>query len=171
MFNTAAAAPPGTSFTFGPVADTYVSQASPSNSYATSTTFSAVDGSGSAKQIFIRFDVGGMPVGAVVNSAKLRLYVTNELDQRRDCAERIGQFVAGSADMEQQAGDHWAVRATLGAVAINTAIEVDLGAAITGNGSYSFAITLPAGNSNTVGYAARENSAAANRPQLVITTN
>src|SRR5205085_2414017 len=72
-FSTAAAAPPGTSFSFGPAADTYVSQASPTSSYATSNTFSAVDGSGSAKQIFMRFDVNGLPAGAAVSSAKLRL--------------------------------------------------------------------------------------------------
>jgi hypothetical protein len=60
--------------------------------------------------------------------------------------------------------------ATLGAVALNTQIEVDLGGAIAGNGSYSFAITLPANITNTVGYTSRESSTAANRPQLVITT-
>jgi hypothetical protein len=49
-------------------------------------------------------------------------------------------------------------------------VEVDLTGAIAGNGTYSFAITLPSTNSNTLGYASREASSIGNRPQLVLTT-
>jgi len=170
-FTTAAAAPPGTSFSFGPAADTYVSQASPTTSYATGSSFSAVDGSGSAKQIYLRFTVSGLPAGAVVSSAKLRLFVTND-----STSGGIVQSVSNNSWLEALTWNtkpaiDGPVRATFGAVALNTTVEVDLASAITGNGSYSFAITLPAGNTNTVGYASRENSTVANRPQLVITTN
>jgi hypothetical protein len=41
---------------------------------------------------------------------------------------------------------------------------------ITGNGSYSFALSLPSSNTNTLGYASRQASTVANRPQLIITT-
>jgi hypothetical protein len=41
---------------------------------------------------------------------------------------------------------------------------------VDGNDAYSFAISMPSANTNTVGYASRENSTAASRPQLVITT-
>ena len=170
-FSTAATQPPATTFTFGPVADTYVSQASPSSSYATSSTFSAVDSSSSAKQIYIRFTVSGLPAGAAVSSAKLRLYVTND-----STSGGIVQSVSNTTWLEALTWDSkpaidGPVRATFGAVAVNTTVEIELGAAITGNGSYSFVIALPVGNSNTVGYASRESSSAANRPQLVITTN
>ena len=119
----------------------------------------------------MRFTVSGLPAGAAISSAKLRLYVTND-----STSGGIVQSVSNNTWLEaltwsSKPAIDGPVRATLGAVALNTAIEVDLGAAITGNGSYSFAIVLPAGNTNTVGYASRENSTVANRPQLVITTN
>ena len=130
-----------------------------------------MSGSTNAKQIFIRFDVSGLPAGAVISSAKLRLYVAND-----STSGGIVQSVSNTSWAEALT---WSLkplidgpaRATFGAVAVNTTVEVDLGAAIAGNGSYSFAITLPSDNSNTVGYASRENGTAANRPQLVITTN
>ena len=55
--------------------------------------------------------------------------------------------------------------------ALNSTMEVDLTSAITGNGSYSFAISLPSTNTNTLGYASREYSTVANRPQLIVTTS
>jgi hypothetical protein len=42
--------------------------------------------------------------------------------------------------------------------------------AIGGNGPYSFAISMPSTNTNTVGYASREHLTATSRPQLVIDT-
>jgi len=170
-FTTAATPPQSGAFTFGPAADTYVSQASPTSSYATSNTFSAVDGSSSAKQIFMRFDVAGLPAGATISSAKLRLYVTNDSTSGGIVQSVLDNSWPEALTWSSKPAINGPVRATLGAVAVNTAIEVDLGATITGNGSYSFAITLPVGNTNTVGYASRENSTTANRPQLVITTN
>jgi hypothetical protein len=132
-----------------------------------------VDGNGSTttKQIFIRFDVSGLPAGAAVSSAKLRLFVTND-----STSGGIVQSVSNTTWSETLTWNtkpaiDGPVRATLGAVALNSIAEVDLTSAIGGNGSYSFAITLPAGNTNTVGYASRESSSAGNRPQLVITTN
>jgi hypothetical protein len=55
-------------------------------------------------------------------------------------------------------------------VKLNEVVEVVPAGTITGNGSYSFAITLPSANSSTLGYASRQASTAANRPQLVLTT-
>jgi hypothetical protein len=168
-FTTAAAPPPGSSFTFTPEVDTYVSQASPTTSNATKTELQGVGGS-APKEIYLRFNVSGLPAGASVSSVKLRLYVSND--------STSGGVVQGVSKIDWAEGMLWAdkpaidgpVFATMGAVPISTLIEVNLGAAINGNGKYSFAITLPASVTNTVGYASRENSTAANRPQLVITT-
>ena len=170
-FNTAAAAPPGTSFTFGPVADTYVSQASPTSNYATNNQLQVVGGSNSAKQVFFRFNVSGLPTGAAVSSAKLRLYVTNDSTSggvfntisNTSWAENITWIIKPPIDGP--------VLATLGAAALNTTVDVDLTSAISGNGTYSFAISLPSANTNTLAYASREYSTVANRPQLLVTTS
>ncbi|MEO7911346.1 MAG: Ig-like domain-containing protein, partial [Roseiflexaceae bacterium] len=170
-FTTAAATPPGTSFTFGPVVDTYVSQASPTSNYATNNQLQVVGGSSSAKQVFIRFNVSGLPAGAAVSSAKLRLYVTNDSTSggvfnaitNTSWAENITWNTKPAIDGPQLA--------TLGVAALNSTVEVDLTSAIGGNGSYSFAIGLPNANTNTLAYASREYSTVASRPQLIVTTS
>jgi len=58
--------------------------------------------------------------------------------------------------------------ATVGPVALNSTVEINLAGIITGNGTYSFAISLPSTNTNTVGYASREASVIATRPQLIV---
>lgn len=165
-------APPagGTTYTFGPAADTYVSQASPTSNYATSTSFSAVGGTSSAKQAFLRFTVSGLPAGAVVQNAKLRLYVTNDSTSGGSFNTITNTSWAETITWNSKPAIDGPLLATLGAVTINLSYEVDVTSAISGNGSYSFAITLPSANTNTLGYASREASASANRPQLIVTT-
>ena len=55
----------------GPSVDTYVSQASPTKTYATSSQIVAVGGS-ALRQAFLRFVVDGIPANTIVQSAKLR---------------------------------------------------------------------------------------------------
>ncbi len=170
-FTTASAPSGGTTLTFAPVADTYVSQASPTTSYGTGSSFSIVDGATTAKQAFLRFTVSGLPTGAAIQSVKLRLYVTND--------STSGGIVKQVSDTSWPEVLTWNTRpaidgptvATLGAAAVNATMEIDLSSVIVGNGTYSFAIALPAGNTNTLGYASREASTVSTRPQLVITTN
>jgi hypothetical protein len=172
----AAAFPASTSFTFSPVADTYVSQASPGSAYGSATSFSVVD-SPSAKQAFIRFDVTGLPAGASVSSAKLRLFVTNN-STSGGIFHRITNTIwpeniiwASAEPSLTKPPIDGAQLASLGSVKLNQVVEVALPAGtITGNGSYSFAITLLSANTNTLGYASREATTAANRPQLMVTT-
>jgi hypothetical protein len=163
---------PGTggTFTFSPVADTYVSQASATSSYGGASSFSVVDGSTSAKQAFIRFVVSGLPAGALVQSAKLRLYVTNDSSSGGVFTSITNSTWAESITWGNRPAIDGPQRAALGAVAIDTRVEIDLTGAIGGNGTYSFAITLPSTNTNTLGYASKEASTIGNRPQLVLTT-
>jgi hypothetical protein len=169
-FTTAPPSSGGATFTFASDADTYVSQASATTNYATATSFSIVGGTTTEKQAFIRFVVSGLPSGAAIQSAKLRLYVTNDSSaggvftriSNNTWAETISWNTKPALDGVQVA--------SLGAVPANTFIEVDLTSGISGNGTYSFAITLPNSNTNTLGYATKEASTAANRPQLIITT-
>jgi unsaturated chondroitin disaccharide hydrolase len=161
---------PGSTYTFGPAADAYVSQASPTSSYATNSQVQAVGGSSSAKQGFLRFNVTGLPAGASIASAKLRLVVVND--------STSGGIFNRMTNTSWPEAITWNTRpaidgptiATLGAVGLNQVVEVDMTAAIGGNGAYSFAISMPGTNTNTVGYGSREHSAAASRPQLVIAT-
>jgi hypothetical protein len=168
-FTTAGAPPAGGTYTFAAVADTYVSQSSPSTGYAGASSVSAVAGS-SAKYAYLRFSVSGLPAGAQVASVKLRLVVTND--------STSGGIFNSITNTSWAEGITWSNKpaidgpqlASLGLVAMNQVVEVDLTAAIGGNGVYSFAITLPASNTNTLGYAARENSTGTIRPQLIVTT-
>jgi hypothetical protein len=58
--------------------------------------------------------------------------------------------------------------ASIGPVRLNQVVEVNVGAAIHGNGSYSFAIAAPDGVTNTVGYASRESGLIGAGPSLVV---
>jgi hypothetical protein len=169
-FTTAASAPPlggGTTVTFGPVVDTYVSQASPSGSFATAKELQSVGGS-SAKVAYIRFEVAGLPEGAAIQSAKLRLTVTNDSTAGGAISAVTSNAWAESINWNTRPAIDGPQLASLGAVAANAVVEIDVAAAIAGNGTYSFAIALPITNTNTVGYASKENTTATKRPQLVI---
>jgi hypothetical protein len=157
----------GGTFSFSPSADTYVSQDSPTTAYGGTSSFSIV-ASPSAKQAFICFTVSGLPNGAVVGSAKLRLFVSND-STSGGIFNRISTTGWGeNITWNSKPAIDGPVVATLGAVALNTFIYVDLTGVITGNGTYNFAISLPSANSNTLGYASREASTVANRPTLTI---
>src|SRR4051794_10016522 len=63
--------------TLAPDADTYVRQSTAGSAYATSKEFSSVGGS-DTRIAFLRFTVAGIPNGVGIQSAKLRLVVTND---------------------------------------------------------------------------------------------
>src|SRR3954451_4737581 len=169
-FTTAAAPGPGAqTFTFTPVADTYVAQGSPASAFGSATAMSAV-GTPSAKQAFLRFSIAGLPAGAGVASAKLRLVVTND--------STTGGIFTTTTNASWPESVTWNTRpavdgvrlATVAAVALNQVVEVDVTPAITANGAVSFAITVPATTANTLGYATRNATTAANRPALIVQT-
>jgi len=163
-------ASPGGSYSFGAVADTYVSQASPTSAYGGATSFSIVGSTTGAKQAFLRFTVSGLPAGAVVQSAKLRLYVTNDSTSGGTFNRISNTTWAEGITWNTKPAIDGAQLAVLGAAALNSTVEVDLTATITGNGTYSIAISLPSSNGNTLGYASREASSVTTQPQLIITT-
>jgi hypothetical protein len=166
----------GSTYTFGAAADAYVDQVSPGTSYGKTSQILAVGASSTntkEKQGFLRFSVGGIPAGATIASAQLKIYVTTD-----SVSGGIVSSITNTSWNETDKPITWTtrpaidgpVRATLGGAALNTWITVDVTAAIGGNGEYSFAISQPSNVTDTVGYASRDNSTAANRPQLVIVT-
>jgi len=169
-FTTAPATSGGGTFTFGAAVDTYVNQAAPTTSYGSASSFLVYDAANATKQSFIRFTVSDLPAGATVGSAKLKLYVVND-----STSGGIVQRVPDNLWLEtitwntKPAIDSTPI-ATLGAVGLNTTVEIDVSSVVTGNGTYSFAIVPQAGNANTVQYASRENSTISARPKLEVTT-
>jgi hypothetical protein len=167
-FTTAAGQPPpGGTYTFGPEADTWVYQASPSTAHGSETKV-AIVASPSAKQAFLRFRVSGLPEGASVSSAKLRLVVTNDSTSGGVFNRITSTTWPESITWTTKPAIDGPQIASLGAVALSAVVEVDVTAYVTGNGTYSFAISHPSGNTNNLYYASREATTVANRPQLVV---
>jgi hypothetical protein len=161
---TPAAAPP-TSLTFSPDADTYVSQGNAATAHGGNSTLQADN---SVRQVFLRFTVSGLPTGARVASAKLRLFASN--------GSPTGGTVNSLSNITwSEATTTWNNRPTIdgpvvgtvGSAPLNTTVVVDVTPAITGNGTYSLAITST--SSDAVVYASKELTTVANRPKLVVT--
>ena len=165
---TPSATPLPSSLQFTAVDDTYVSQSQPTTAFGGNTQVQVVGGT-SAKQAFLRFVVAGLPSGAVVSAAKLRLYVAND--------STSGGMFYGIPAAGWSEATTWNTRPqingsplfTQGAAALKSVVEVDVASVVAGNGSYDFAIVAPAKNTDTLGYAASEASSASTRPQLAIT--
>jgi hypothetical protein len=152
---------------FGPTVDTYVRQSTPADSYAVSSQIAAVGGS-DARIALLRFTVGSIPAGTAVQSAKLRLVVTND--------STSGGIVSGVSNTSWPENVTWNAKPAIdgpelgrfGTVAVGQIIEADVTPYVKGNGAYSLAVSSPASATNTVAYASRENGTVASRPQLTI---
>jgi PKD repeat protein len=154
--------PPGGTFTA--VADAQVKSTSANTNYGTLNSLRLRQGT-SASDVFywsyLRFTVTGL--SGPVSGAKLRLYST---DGGPD-----GGSVYAVADTWSESTLTWNNRPLLGGSPVGTAgiaptngfVEINLGNAITGNGTYSFAIATS--SSNSVIYDSREGT---NKPQLVL---
>jgi len=152
--------------TFTPVADTYVQSTSPTTNYGTDSQIT-VDNS-PVRRLFLKFTVSG--VSGTVSNAKLRLHVD---DIGNGGSPSGGTFKAMTNTTWSETGVTWnnqpaidgATLGSLGSVSRNTWYEIDVTAAVTGNGTYSFAGTTA--NSDGAYYDSRETGTTA--PQLVIT--
>jgi hypothetical protein len=161
---TGTATPPGSgqSFTFTPIADSYVKSANPTTTFGTTTTL-RTDNSPMTRS-YLRFNVQG--VGSPVTRATLRIFANTASN---------GGFIVNSL-----ADNTWAETTinynnspspggqigTSGSVTAGTWKTVDVTTYITGNGTYNFALT--GGSSTEISLASRE--FIANAPQLVIET-
>jgi pectate lyase len=154
----------GTGNTFTAVADASVNSAEPNTNFGAGTALE-VDGS-PTKITYLRFNVAGLNGG--VQSARLRLSVSDP--------SAIGGTIHALSD------DGWKENAvtynnrpsidgqaldSLGAVSTGNSIELDVTSAISGNGTYCFAITSD--NSNGADYGSREDPN--NPPALIVTAN
>ncbi|MBI4785939.1 MAG: DNRLRE domain-containing protein [Chloroflexi bacterium] len=149
------------STTFNPVADAYVDSSNASRNYGTSAQI-RVDSSPIVRS-YLRFNVTGL-TGAVTK-ATLRVYA-NGLLNSGITANRVANNSWGETAITY--GNAPAVGsaiATSNAVSANAWVSIDVTSYVTGNGTFSFALTST--NANALSLASRESS---NKPKLVIKT-
>ena len=156
---------PYPTLTFLPTADAQVAQSSPTTNYGTSPTIRARRTETDTRNSYLKFEVSGL--SGSVSSARLRLYVTDP------SADGGTLQSVSSAWAETGIGaitwlnappivspSLWNVRAWT----VGQWVEFDVGPGVTGNGTFSFALT--SSKSDSVLYSSREG---ANPPQLVVT--
>jgi hypothetical protein len=154
--------PTTTTLTFTSVADAQVFESSATSNYGRGTSMRVEGGSDPDYQSYIRFDVTGIP--AQVTSAKLRVYATSDTYN--------GPAVHLSNNNWAETTLNWsnrpaALTATLHdlttAISPSQWFELDVTAAVTGNGTYTFVLITSTTDGLTM--ASRETSFA---PQLVV---
>jgi hypothetical protein len=163
---------PSSTFTFAPKHDAYVKSTSPTTTNGTASTLRGRTSASEVMQSYLKFDITGMT--GTLHSAKLRLYVS-------DASTDGGAVYLTSSNYKSsptpwlESGLHWdnapvitgAPLSSAGAVSIGQWVELNVAAAIVGNGTYSFG--LKNNVSDQVYYRAKENGAAT-APQLMIIT-
>ncbi|WP_214105509.1 CBM96 family carbohydrate-binding protein [Acrocarpospora catenulata] len=154
--------------TFGPVADTYVDNSATGTNYGTSGQLGADNSP--VKRIFLRFTVSG--VSGTISSVKLRLHTDDVAGSESSSG---GTFRGMSSTTWSETSTTWnnqpavdgPTLGSIGSVARNAWYEVDVTSYVTGNGTYSIAVT--SASTDGVDYDSRE-SGASTAPQLVVTT-
>jgi chitodextrinase len=152
-----------TTITLNPVADSYVTDVPATTNYG-SAAYLRVDGAGPVTISYLQFDVAGL--SAPPTKAVLRMYSTS--------SQPVGYDVFGVADNSwTELGINWTNRPALaatktgasGRLATNTYTSVDITPLVTGNGKMTVAVSTT--SSTAASFTSR--SAAANKPELVIT--
>ena len=156
--------PPPRSLTFTPSADARVTSTAPNTNYATGTTLragQATTSSAASYRSYLKFDVSG--ITGPIRAAKLRLYV-------KDASADGGSLYAaptGWAESTITWNNAPAITGSplgrIGAANLGSWVVIDLGAAIAGDGTYSFA--LASSSADSVYYSSREGGTP---PQLTL---
>ena len=152
----------GGSLTLVPTDDAYVRSSFPNENAGGVATIRTYHSSSSDTYSYLKFTVSG--VTGPVSSVKLRLFVTD--------GSSVAGRIYGVADTTWSEGTiTWTNKPDVGSLLgngasapVGTWVEFDLGASITGNGTYSFA--LKDGSTDAAWYSSKEG---ANPPQLVVT--
>jgi hypothetical protein len=154
---------PGGTFTFAPVADAHIYQASASTNYGSATTLQTDNSP--VENFLLKFNVSGLN-GRTITRARLRLYAVN--------ASNIGgNFYRASNSTWQEGTVTWnnaptattTLVASLASVRANTWYEVNVSSLITGDGTYSLRVSST--SADGADYSSKEG---ANPPQLIIET-
>lgn len=147
--------------TFTPAADSYVDSSVPANNYGLSTKLRA-DASPTVRS-YLRFSVQGL--SRPVARATLRLNTTSSASAPGFEVRPVTDDSWGETTITfNNAPATGAVAATSGAFATATWITVDVTALVTGNDTYSLALTTP--STTAMSTASRESGATS--PQLIV---
>jgi hypothetical protein len=154
---------PTNTFTFNPVADSYISASSPTTNYGASNQL-RTDGSPLVRS-YLRVNIQNL-VGRVTR-ATLRIYANSQLNAGYE-VRAVSDNTWGEMTINyNNAPSFGNVVGTSGPVAAGQWTSVDVTSLITGNGTYNLAIT--SSNSTALSLASR-NAIAANQPQLIVDT-
>jgi PKD repeat protein len=150
----------GSKLTFTPTDDAYVRSNFPDENSGGQTTIRAFKNLAETNS-YLKFSVAG--VTGPVTSVTLRLYVV-------DGSSAAGKIYGVTDTLWSEGAITWSTRpsagsllASGGSAPVGTWVDFNLGSAVAGDGTYSFA--LKDGNDNAVWYSSKEG---ANAPQLVI---
>ena len=159
--------PQPTTLTFFPPHDAWVRLSSPTTNFGTRPEL-RVQGGSKTTRSYLKFNVSG--VTGPVQSAMLRLRV---IDAGPDGGSifSVSNNFAGTSTPWTESGLNWnnapvpsgSALDAAGSVSVNTWVELDVTSTVTGNGTFSFALT--GGTNNMVDYSSSEG---ANSPQLVV---
>ncbi len=150
-------------FSFNPVADTYVNSSSPDTNYGTLTSL-RVDGS-PILQSYLRFDVQGL--SGTVTQATLLIFA-NSASTSGVVANSVSDNTWTETTITyNNAPPLGAALASSGPFGTGVWITMDVTSYITGNGTYNLGLMTP--GSTAVSLASRESGA--NAPQLIIETS
>jgi hypothetical protein len=151
----------GTTLRFSAEADTHVQEAQPSTNFGGASALE-VDGSPQT-EAYLRFRLAGLS-GRVV-SAKLRLFSTNPTSQGPALYSAAASWDERTVTWASRPARQGSAVATLGAVALNEWVELDVTPLVTGNGVLSVALVARA--TDGVDFSSRE--AVGQKPELVVT--
>jgi len=154
--------------TFRPVADTYVASDQPTTSFGTRTQH-WIDSSPS-RRMFLKFTVSGVTEPVV--SARLRMHVDNvtNAQSNRGGTYRLTtntSWTEPATTWNAQPAINGATLGSIGAVSRNTWVELNVTGAITGDGTYSVAVTTT--SSDGAAFDSRE-AGTSLAPHLVLVT-
>jgi hypothetical protein len=159
--------------TLSPSADVYTLKSSPGSNFGTVTTLRVRD---PGVRSYLQFNVTGIPSGASVSAATLRLYSPTG-DKCTTTGIGTDVYRAGSDGWTETTVTHSNAPGKTG-VRLGTAegfaagsfAALDVTSAVTGNGTVSFYLEMPSCSTDTTVTRFNSREASANRPELVVVT-
>ncbi|MFQ5603745.1 MAG: choice-of-anchor D domain-containing protein, partial [bacterium] len=160
---------PGTEIVILPAHDTFVNAGSATKNYGRTGELRVRQSSSTVLHTYLKFDVAGL--AGAVQSATIRLTVIND-GPDGGAIYSVSNNYLNSPDPWLETGLNWSNApalsgtplSSIGAAVLGAVVEFDVTAAISGNGTFSFAIAN--GASDRVLYSSKEGSSP---PELIMT--